>query len=42
MQLAERPAKGLLLTEIDRLVAKEQHLMFRQGGVPILDLPIAQ
>ena len=42
VQVTKMPAEGFLLIKIDLLVAEEQHLMFGQRRVQIVDLLIAQ
>ncbi len=42
VQVAKVAAEPLLLIEVDPLVAEEQNLMFRQRGVKLLDLPVAE
>ena len=42
MQLPEVSPQRFLLFQTDFLVAEEQHLMFRQRGMQIIDLPVGQ
>ncbi len=41
-QLAKRPPERLVRVVVDVLVAEEDHVVFGDGGMQLVDLPIAQ